>query len=370
MGVPGHPARGLPGQCVVSLVPLVSLVLVLALLLAARRLLLLIHAHLGRLPLARLLAVAAALRGGLEGVQQRGGGGGRGDGDVLRRGEGHAQALLPPARLPVGGDLQQRAEPVVAHASGDAEGHLVHGEPEGRHDVGRQHLPLVAPAHACGVHGDEAVGALGDEEDGSRRQGDLSEADDALGHGRPLLALAQRVHPHDHGGHGPDNLHLVQGLPGRVRLLEQLAGDLPELGYLADVLLVQAGLLFLQVLEVHGVLVGEVVVHVARADRRLVSVQVRRPLLVAEYEVDPVVQVQRDVLGLQCLPVLLDEILGILGPRGQHDIPHLYVVLGDPEVHAVDVLQHVWRVEQLGHELFDVCGVGGAALVGRLEAVE
>ena len=43
-------------------------------------------------------------------------------------------------------------------------------------------------------------------------------------------------------------------------------------------------------------------------------------LFVAEDEVDPLVQVRTDVVALQRAPVLVDEVLGALGPRWQNDV--------------------------------------------------
>ena len=45
-------------------------------------------------------------------------------------------------------------------------------------------------------------------------------------------------------------------------------------------------------------------------------------LLVAEDEIDPLVQVRVDVVRLQGLPVLPDEVVGVLGPLGQDDVVH------------------------------------------------
>lgn len=69
-------------------------------------------------------------------------------------------------------------------------------------------------------------------------------------------------------------------------------------------------------------LVGEVVEDVAVLLGEAVAPrEVRGPLLVAEDQVDPAVQVPADVVALQGLAVQADELLrAALGPRGEHHV--------------------------------------------------
>ena len=65
------------------------------------------------------------------------------------------------------------------------------------------------------------------------------------------------------------------------------------------------------------------------------------PLLVAEDEVDPLVQVARDVVRLEGRPQLLDEVCRAVCPRGQGDVTHLGAAVADAEVDVVTVLEEV-----------------------------
>ena len=56
------------------------------------------------------------------------------------------------------------------------------------------------------------------------------------------------------------------------------------------------------------------------------------PLLVAEYQVDPVVQVLRDVVALQGLSQVPDEVLRPARPRRELNAVHVAAILSAAEV--------------------------------------
>ena len=64
-------------------------------------------------------------------------------------------------------------------------------------------------------------------------------------------------------------------------------------------------------------------------------------LLVAEDEVDPVVNVPRDVLRLEGLPQGLDEVLRVLGPRREPHVPDLRAAVPITKVNPVPVEEEV-----------------------------
>ena len=69
------------------------------------------------------------------------------------------------------------------------------------------------------------------------------------------------------------------------------------------------------------------------------------PLLVAEDKIDPKVQVRAHILALERAAVDGDELLGCLGPRRKHNVPHALAVLFGSEK---DVLVHT-------HTHIDTC---------------
>lgn len=112
---------------------------------------------------------------------------------------------------------------------------------------------------------------------------------------------------------------------------------------------------------------------VARLYRAALSpVQRRWPLPTAEYEVDPPVQPQTDVLALQGLPVAPDELPRVsASPRWQLDVAErLAGGLGTPEVKTGGVDEKLGQVVQLGDGLLDVPGVVRAGSVGVGERLE
>lgn len=104
----------------------------------------------------------------------------------------------------------------------------------------------------------------------------------------------------------------------------------------------------------------------------LSPVQRRRSLPAAEYEVDPPVQPQTDVLALQGLPVAPDELPGVsASPRRQLDVAdRLAGGLGTPEVNPGGVDEKLGQVVQLGDGFLDVPGVARAGSVGVGERLE
>ena len=78
-------------------------------------------------------------------------------------------------------------------------------------------------------------------------------------------------------------------------------------------------------------------------------------LLVAEDEIDPFVEMLRDVVALQGRAVDADEFARIvLGPGRQDDVVEGDAALLGAQVEAVAVDQHVRQVEEFRNELFDV----------------
>ena len=79
-------------------------------------------------------------------------------------------------------------------------------------------------------------------------------------------------------------------------------------------------------------LVSEVVEEVIGLDCLLAA------LLVAEYEVDPLVQVRAHMIALEGLAVLADEVLRRVGPRRQHYVVHTLVAgLTKPQIQIIVV---------------------------------
>ena len=149
----------------------------------------------------------------------------------------------------------------------------------------------------------------------------------------------------------------------RMRLGEQLGGYLAEVAYLR-----LEGVACARVLdgvEVDGALVGQVIEDVGGAHG------LRSALLVAEYEIDPLVQLARDELGLERHAIDAHEIVRALGPLGQLDVVDgLLLVLGAAQVEAIQVEEHLRQVEELRHQLLHVRRVALAVLPRRRHRVE
>ena len=153
------------------------------------------------------------------------------------------------------------------------------------------------------------------------------------------------------------------GTSGRVRRVPQLRGALPKVGDLHLHGPPRDGVL--DSVHVHGVLVGQVVKHVARLDGVLAA------LLVAEDQVDPVVEVSGHVVRLERLPVEADELfLAAVGPGGQHDVAEGVARLGHAHVEPVRVGQRLGEVEELGNQLLEVGRVAQAPLPGGRDRVK
>ena len=104
-------------------------------------------------------------------------------------------------------------------------------------------------------------------------------------------------------------------------------------------------------LEVNAVLVGEGVEDIEVLNGFLA------PLLVPINQVDPMVQVLRDVLALQFFPEPGDEEEGVLvAPLGEEDIVHCYLLLGEPVAVVIFVDEHLGEGVYFGDELADVSG--------------
>ena len=80
-------------------------------------------------------------------------------------------------------------------------------------------------------------------------------------------------------------------------------------------------------IDVDGVLVRQVVKHVVRVDRG------ESRLFVPKNEIDPQMQVGRDVIAFQCFAVNANEFTGVaMGPFWKHDVTQDRAVLSFPEV--------------------------------------
>lgn len=58
-------------------------------------------------------------------------------------------------------------------------------------------------------------------------------------------------------------------------------------------------------------------------------------LFVAKYEINPQMQISRNVLGFQCLPQFDDKVLGWLGPWRQRHIVHFRSIVTFAEIYFV-----------------------------------
>lgn len=103
-------------------------------------------------------------------------------------------------------------------------------------------------------------------------------------------------------------------------LSEQLDGSLSEAGDLLLDGLELCGTV-LERLHVDRALVSDVVEHVHGPD------SLRPSLLVAEDEIDPLVQLAADKVALQCLSMQNHKVLGRFGPFRQNHIAHLQILI-------------------------------------------
>eukprot|EP00162_Nutomonas_longa_P010978 comp20268_c0_seq1/m.40279 comp20268_c0_seq1/g.40279 ORF comp20268_c0_seq1/g.40279 comp20268_c0_seq1/m.40279 type:complete len:404 (-) comp20268_c0_seq1:503-1714(-) len=95
-------------------------------------------------------------------------------------------------------------------------------------------------------------------------------------------------------------------------------------------------------------------------------------LLVSKDEIDPLVQVLRDIVAFQRHAHLACELARVaMGPRREHHTIHKRAFLLHTEIKAVGILEKVAQIVELGNELLDVghCGFRRRA-PGLLDAVE
>ena len=94
----------------------------------------------------------------------------------------------------------------------------------------------------------------------------------------------------------------------------------------------------------------------------------------AEHEVDPLVEMFANVLGLEGLAHDTNKLVRVaLGPRRQHDVVDALASLLRAKVEAIGVLQHLGQVVELGNQLLDVGEVAreaGGRLPRLVDAVE
>ena len=151
--------------------------------------------------------------------------------------------------------------------------------------------------------------------------------------------------------------------PPRVGLARELARGLAKVGDLVLRRLQQRRVG--DRLHVHVPLVRQVIENVVGPHRRGPA------LLVPEDEVYPQVQVPGDVLALERGAIFGDKVKGVCGPRRQSA-----VVNGPPggllhpEIHVVDVDEHLREVIKLGDELLHVGHVGRDAFPAGWNVIE
>ena len=132
-----------------------------------------------------------------------------------------------------------------------------------------------------------------------------------------------------------------------------------------------------ELLEVHVaffVLVvdaGEIAVDVEVFEEEVVGFEgVLLPGVDSEDQVDPVMQVGRDVLALEQFAHPEDVLVLVVGPPRQRDVVDDVLVLARPQVVLVPVFEELGEVVELGDELLEVAGAGGQRLEAVLDAVE
>ena len=105
--------------------------------------------------------------------------------------------------------------------------------------------------------------------------------------------------------------------------------------------------------------IGDLLDRVAEVARRMVHVDGvvggAAALLVAEYEVDPVVEAARHVVALERLAHHVHEEARLVAtPGGQHHVVDVVAVLACAEVEALPVGEELVEEEELGYELLVV----------------
>ena len=138
-------------------------------------------------------------------------------------------------------------------------------------------------------------------------------------------------------------------LPGWVWFQEELTGGLPER---LDLLLHCLPHHWVTLLvKIHRPLIRQIVEHVGR------SHSFRTFLLVAKYQVDPLVKLAGDKLGLESLSVYPDKLLGAVCPRRQLHIAHFRPVVELTESVAGAVDEHLGQVVELRDQLLHIARV-------------
>ena len=137
--------------------------------------------------------------------------------------------------------------------------------------------------------------------------------------------------------------------PGWVGFQQELAGRLPER---LDLLLDRLAHHWITLLvQIHSTLICEIVEHVGG------SHSFRTFLLVTKDQVDPLVKLARDKLGLQSLSVYPDKLFGAVRPRRQLHVIHLRPVVELTESVARAVDEHLGQVVKLWDQLLHVACV-------------
>ena len=116
--------------------------------------------------------------------------------------------------------------------------------------------------------------------------------------------------------------------------------------------------------QVHRGLVGEIIEDIGGSD------SLGSSLFVAEYQVDPLVELARHELGLQRLSVDPHKLLRSVGPGRQLHVAHLHSVVQPAQSVAVGVDEHLRQVVELGDQLLHVAGVSLAVGPGTLHGAE
>ena len=136
----------------------------------------------------------------------------------------------------------------------------------------------------------------------------------------------------------------------RMRLGKHLVGSLSEI--VDDSSDNSPFLRISYIVQIDGTVVGEVMEDVQVLDRSVTS------LLVPKNEIDPIMELFRDVWALQSLSMLRNKDFRIsFGPPGQYYVVHLAPVLTPAEVVPVSVGQKLWETEEFGNEFSDISAI-------------
>ena len=137
--------------------------------------------------------------------------------------------------------------------------------------------------------------------------------------------------------------------PRRMRLAQQLTRCLAKVFNLTLECLL--GDRVLDTLQINGALICKIIKHITIPDRFWT------PLLVSKYQIDPLMDLTRHKLRLQCHAVDAHEIVRVLGPLGQLNVVHQVVVLRAAHVKLIQIEKHLGQVEKLRYKLLHVRGV-------------